>query len=92
MRRARTLLLGGSIVAALLVAAPAQSDDATGFKGPGWYLLANALVWLIDSGPFSSQSDCNATAHGKSDYGDGNGYDCRYLSAESDLERVNGGG
>ena len=75
-----------------MLSTPSQSDDTMGFKGPGWYLLANALVWMIDEGPYATKEDCQVAEHAKiSSSGHENGYACEYLASESDLERVNGG-
>jgi hypothetical protein len=75
-----------------MLSTPSQSSDSMGFKGPGWYLLTNALVWMIDEGPYASKEDCQIAERSKvSSSGDENGYDCVYMASESDLERVNGG-
>ncbi len=86
-------LIAGTLLAASMLATPARADDTSDFKGPGWYLLANALVWLIDSGPYASEGDCEAAERANAAaQGDPNGYYCAHLNAESDLGRINGGG
>ena len=86
--------LMASVALVAMLSTPSQSDDSMGFKGPGWYLIVNAFVWMIDEGPYSSQGDCqsqeNAKVSAKGGKND-NDYDCVYLASESDLERVNGG-
>ena len=93
MIRARLLIVAAALVA-LVFSTSSRSDDNMGFRGPGWYLIVNGLIWIIDEGPYSSESDCQsqenakvAAQGGKND----NDYDCVYLVSESDMERVNGG-
>lgn len=84
----------GGMLAVLLASAPARSADDLGFKGPGWYLLVNAFVLVIDSGPYDSKTACLAQESVERDRtGDtsDNGYECDYLQSESDVERINGG-
>jgi hypothetical protein len=77
----RYALFGALLVLAMASAASAGDPDPN-WKGPGWYIVAEALgiAAAIESGPFASEAQCNAAkAPTQTNSPD---YVCEYLTSD----------
>ena len=62
-------------------ALPAQASD-DGWRGPGWYQVADTIVGpFLWAGPFDDESDCARTLPPNEEDAD---YACEYLSVNPD--------
>ena len=83
----RAIAFVTTIIAACSLSTSASCDGEPGWSGPGWYLTGPDPITgmaMIYNGPYSSQSQCEATKTDNTDT-------CRYLNSQADADQIDQG-